>query len=196
LFGREEIIQQVAPGYVTDCLLRIENTDRYDDRLRVESNLMKYTKLYSGGEPELIEGEIFRTIVPLGANVPAPIAGNAGLSGKAQGSSVTQKAAEKVAKKAAEWVVAEQVAAEKVAEGAAEKVAEWVAEQVAEQLTKGELEVLVLIVQNSEITQNEIAARLGISRKTVYVRVKLLKGKGLIRRVGSNTKGHWELGRV
>jgi ATP-dependent DNA helicase RecG len=28
-------------------------------------NLYKYTKIYSGGEPELIEGDVFRTIVPL-----------------------------------------------------------------------------------------------------------------------------------
>ncbi|MDR1953338.1 MAG: putative DNA binding domain-containing protein [Clostridiales Family XIII bacterium] len=28
-------------------------------------NLYKYTKIYSGGEPELIEGEVFKTIVPL-----------------------------------------------------------------------------------------------------------------------------------
>jgi len=28
-------------------------------------NLYKYTKLYSGGEPELIEGDIFKTIIPL-----------------------------------------------------------------------------------------------------------------------------------
>jgi ATP-dependent DNA helicase RecG len=41
LFGREEIIQQVAPGYVTDCILRVKNTDRYDDRLRVETNLIE-----------------------------------------------------------------------------------------------------------------------------------------------------------
>jgi hypothetical protein len=26
---------------------------------------VKYTKLYSGGEPELIEGDIFKTIIPL-----------------------------------------------------------------------------------------------------------------------------------
>ncbi|MDR1070425.1 MAG: putative DNA binding domain-containing protein [Gracilibacteraceae bacterium] len=184
LFGREEVIQQVAPGYVTDCLLRVKNIDRYDDRLRVETNLiesfdvlmdfiakhtndpfflidnlnvsvrshiakeivsnilvhrefsgtfpariiigkdslvaenwnralhhgridpdnfepypknpilarffvnigyadtlgsgvrnlMKYTKLYSGGEPELIEGDIFKTIIPLGPNVPVSVA--------------------------------------------------------------------------------------------------------------------------
>lgn len=28
-------------------------------------NLYKYTKIYSGGEPELIEGDIFKTIIPL-----------------------------------------------------------------------------------------------------------------------------------
>ncbi|MDR2670472.1 MAG: transcriptional regulator [Oscillospiraceae bacterium] len=29
-------------------------------------NLYKYTKIYAGGEPELIEGDVFKTIVPLG----------------------------------------------------------------------------------------------------------------------------------
>ncbi|MDR0842052.1 MAG: putative DNA binding domain-containing protein [Acidobacteriota bacterium] len=28
-------------------------------------NLYRYTKIYSGGEPELIEGDVFRTIIPL-----------------------------------------------------------------------------------------------------------------------------------
>jgi len=28
-------------------------------------NLYEYTKIYSGGEPELIEGDVFKTIVPL-----------------------------------------------------------------------------------------------------------------------------------
>lgn len=41
LFGRDEVIQQAAPGYVTDCLRRVDNIDRYDDRERVESNLIE-----------------------------------------------------------------------------------------------------------------------------------------------------------
>ena len=32
LFGKNEVNQSCAPGYVTDCLLRRENLDRYDDR--------------------------------------------------------------------------------------------------------------------------------------------------------------------
>jgi ATP-dependent DNA helicase RecG len=47
LFGKDEVIQSCAPGYVTDCLLRRENLDRYDDRLIVETNLIEaYTKIF------------------------------------------------------------------------------------------------------------------------------------------------------
>ena len=41
LFGKDEVIQSCASGYVTDCLLRRENIDRYDDRLIVETNLIE-----------------------------------------------------------------------------------------------------------------------------------------------------------
>ena len=256
LFGREEIIQQVAPGYVTDCILRIKNLDRYDDRLRVETNLieafdtimgfiakhtndpfflidnrnisvrdiiskeivsnilvhreysgtfparvviekdrlvaenwnralrhghinlqdfdpypknpilarffvnigyadtlgsgvrnlLKYTNLYSGGEPELIEGDVFKTTIPL-------------RNEDSLGTSDTSR----------------------------------VAERVAEKVTDGEAEVLRIIVQNRETTQNEMAESLNVSRKTIYMRLKSLKGKGVIRRVGSDTKGYWEI---
>ncbi|MDR2007036.1 MAG: DeoR family transcriptional regulator [Acidaminococcales bacterium] len=32
-------------------------------------NLYKYTKIYSGGEPELVEGDVFRATVPLSLTV-------------------------------------------------------------------------------------------------------------------------------
>jgi ATP-dependent DNA helicase RecG len=41
LFGREDVIQQASPGYITDCLLRVQNLDRYDDRERVDCNLLQ-----------------------------------------------------------------------------------------------------------------------------------------------------------
>jgi ATP-dependent DNA helicase RecG len=40
LFGRDEVIRSCAPGYMTDCLLRRENVDRYDDRHTVGTNLI------------------------------------------------------------------------------------------------------------------------------------------------------------
>jgi ATP-dependent DNA helicase RecG len=38
-----------------------------------------------------------------------------------------------------------------------------------------------------------MAKKLGLSRKTISVRLKSLKDKRLIHRAGSDTKGHWEI---
>lgn len=45
LFGRDEVIQSCAPGYVTDALCRKDNLDRYDDRLIVRTNLIESYEL-------------------------------------------------------------------------------------------------------------------------------------------------------
>ena len=41
LFGKKEVIQACVPGYKTDAIYRVENIDRYDDRLIVEDNLIQ-----------------------------------------------------------------------------------------------------------------------------------------------------------
>ena len=41
--------------------------------------------------------------------------------------------------------------------------------------------------------ERELTEKLGISRKTVSNRLKALKEKGVIHRVGSDTKGYWEI---
>ena len=41
LFGKEATIRSCVPGYITDAIYRVENTERYDDRLRVQSNLIE-----------------------------------------------------------------------------------------------------------------------------------------------------------
>ena len=117
LLGKDDVIMDIAPAYVTDALLRRINVDRYDDREIVQTNLVesyellmefarkhlpdkffmeddqrkslrniiaaffrnigyadqlgsgvrnlfKYSKYYSGKDPEFIEGDIFRIIVP------------------------------------------------------------------------------------------------------------------------------------
>ena len=47
---------------VAKFFMNIGRADQLGSGIR---NLYKYTKLYSGGEPELIEGDIFKTIIPL-----------------------------------------------------------------------------------------------------------------------------------
>ena len=121
LLGKDDVIMDIAPAYVTDALLRRINVDRYDDREIVQTNLVesyellmefarkhlpdkffmeddqrkslrniiaaffrnigyadqlgsgvrnlfKYSKYYSGKDPEFIEGDIFRIIVSLDAD--------------------------------------------------------------------------------------------------------------------------------
>lgn len=40
LFGKDEVIQNILPHYKIDALVKIQNTDRYDDRLIVNTNLI------------------------------------------------------------------------------------------------------------------------------------------------------------
>jgi ATP-dependent DNA helicase RecG len=48
LLGTDEVVQQVLPHYKIDALVRIENTDRYDDRLYIQTNLIDaYEQLMS-----------------------------------------------------------------------------------------------------------------------------------------------------
>lgn len=45
LFGKDEVIRSCCPGYITDAICRIENLDRYDDRLQVATNLIESYEL-------------------------------------------------------------------------------------------------------------------------------------------------------
>ena len=46
LLGTEELIMSALPHYKTDAIVRKKNVDRYDDRIVIQSNLVKsYTKL-------------------------------------------------------------------------------------------------------------------------------------------------------
>jgi len=48
LLGRDEVIKDICPTHRTDALLRKVNTDRYDDRLIVETNLIESYDLLMG----------------------------------------------------------------------------------------------------------------------------------------------------
>lgn len=41
LLGKDEVIQQILPHYKIDALVRIHNTDRYDDREYIQTNLIE-----------------------------------------------------------------------------------------------------------------------------------------------------------
>jgi ATP-dependent DNA helicase RecG len=78
-------------------------------------------------------------------------------------------------------------------QGAAERVIDKVTEKVTDRVTEKELVVLKVIAGNPHITIAELVNTLSVSRKTVSKHIKTLKAKGIIKRVGSDRKGFWEV---
>ena len=54
LLGKDDVILNVAPAYVTDALVRKINIDRYDDREVIKTNLLEsYNRLMEFGKKHL-----------------------------------------------------------------------------------------------------------------------------------------------
>lgn len=56
-----------------------------------------------------------------------------------------------------------------------------------------EKKIIELLKDNSKYKTVEIAEILDISRKTVIIKLKNLREKGIIERVGSERKGYWNI---
>lgn len=110
--------------------------------------MIKYTKIYSGGLPELKEDDIFRAYIPLTENAN---------------------------------------------EHTIEHKNDHVNDRVNEYITDKELKIIKLIEENTHITHNEMANKLGVSEKTVRRATQKLKEKGIVRRVGADKNGYWEI---
>ncbi len=64
---------------------------------------------------------------------------------------------------------------------------------VTERVTEQELKVIELLQEDPGYTYAELAEKLSVSRKTISVRMKNLREKKVIERVGSATKGYWKM---
>ena len=66
-------------------------------------------------------------------------------------------------------------------------------DRVTEKVTEAEQDLLMLLLEDPAYTYAVLANKLGVSRKTISSRIKSLKDKGIIQRIGSDTKGHWQI---
>lgn len=53
--------------------------------------------------------------------------------------------------------------------------------------------MLELLTANPQMTAKDISANPGINERNVKRNIKLLKDAGIIRRVGSDKTGYWEI---
>ena len=70
---------------------------------------------------------------------------------------------------------------------------EKVTDRVTDKVTDGEREILSLLAEDPAYTYTLLAQKLDVSRKTVSQRIKSLKEKGVIQRMGSEKKGYWKI---
>ena len=55
------------------------------------------------------------------------------------------------------------------------------------------LQIITEIRNNPNITLSEIAERIGVSRRWIATNIKHLQDTGVVKRIGPNKGGHWEI---
>ncbi len=60
-------------------------------------------------------------------------------------------------------------------------------------LNKTQKKILSLLHENKNATYDEIAKQLDIERTTVWRNIDAMKKKAVLRRVGEDKNGHWEV---
>ena len=66
-------------------------------------------------------------------------------------------------------------------------------EKVGEKVGENEAKIIESISQNKNITYIELAKKLKITEKSVYMNVEKLKKKGLLKRIGPDKGGYWQV---
>ena len=76
-----------------------------------------------------------------------------------------------------------------------DKVNDRVNDRVNDKVNNKEPEkaVLSLLMENPEYTVTQLADMLNVSRKTIANKMKVLKERNIIERVGSSRKGYWKI---
>ena len=82
--------------------------------------------------------------------------------------------------------------AERVVLGPGETV-KTIPERLGKQVTAEEAAVLAVLMEDPGYSYEAIAKKLSVGRTTISTRIKALKNKGLIERVGSDKDGYWRI---
>lgn len=65
--------------------------------------------------------------------------------------------------------------------------------KVSVKVTVNQQKIIEVIKENPFVTQDELAQTLGLSRKSIIQNMKKLQDNGLLKRVGADKNGHWEV---
>ena len=125
--------------------------------------------MYSGGEPQFVEGDVFRITVPL-SEVATATVGSGSFIASSDGT-VSEPISEAV-------------------NGTANGTVNGTVN-----LSQNEKNILTEIQKNPHVTKREMCSILDIGTSTVARATKKLKNSGMIKRVGSAKTGYWKVSR-
>ena len=74
-----------------------------------------------------------------------------------------------------------------------EKLVERLVEKVGRKLSKNQVKILKLMLENKYISKKEISEKIGISTTAVDKNLDKLKQAGILERIGPAKGGHWEV---
>ena len=166
-------------------------------------NLFKYSRFYSGQDPQVSEGDVFRIIVPLNetysydyelgkagevTKVAEPLINDATKEPK----SATK--ASKPATKEPESATKASKPATKEPKSATKEVKPATKASTGEiYLSKDELILLTLLHEKNNITQKQIHEETGIPLGTIKRILPRLQEKGILQRIGGRKAGKWQV---
>ena len=68
-----------------------------------------------------------------------------------------------------------------------------VTQKVTVKVTANQQKIIDAIKANPYVTQEELAEIVGIARKNIIANMKKLQENGLIKRIGADKNGHWQI---
>ena len=138
-------------------------------------NLFKYSEVYSGKEPEFVEGDVFRIIVPLDEALM-----NEGTTPSTPSTTQSTQSTTQSTQSATQST-----------QSTTQSTQSTIDEVVHNMQGEIEYAIMQLMINIPEISQKEIVARNGLNLNTVKYYIRRMQKKGMIEREGTNRKGKW-----
>ena len=140
-------------------------------------NLFKYSKYYSGQEPQFVEGDVFRIVVPLDDEYSFDFGSMKVESGISDTNSLLNETEN----------------ADKMPMDATKSATDATKSATELELTEDEKKILSMIKKNPRITQKKLHEATGISLGTIKRILPRLQEKGMLTRNGSRRSGQWKI---
>lgn len=135
-------------------------------------NIFKYSKYYSGEEPEFVEGDVFRIIMPLNEDYSYDNPQNDSID------ELERKNEEKLEKNQKRF---------------GEKSEKDQIEIKNGRITDIQKQILEILSEDNQCSARKIAEQIGVSSRSIESNIKKLKGYGMLTRHGSARSGYWKV---